>query len=457
MGWGIRGQYGHETGAMIAGVLVGFAAVLLFIPDASSLHAARVVAITAIGISFGGSETYAQSVGLTQDAAFIGNWPALRWGLLGLALKGGLWIGLGGAFLGMGLGGKRYRTWEMTLVMAGLLALLYLGLEILNEPFNPEHKILPRLYFSHDWRWNPDADFKPRREIWGGLLLAFLGLTAYFGLIRRDRLATNMSLVGFLAGSIGFPLGQCIQAFHAWNPSLYTQGVLGMLEPYMNWWNMMEISFGLSFGAMLGAGLWINRRLIYVGPTDDEVVFSPIVEIPPIAVYISLLIAAEFFSVPIGLKSGAKTLTIGVLPLVGILGGRFSPYLIALPIVALPIALKTLREMCYRHSEISPRTGWLVLVVIPLGVLLWRAIVLAKKGQGSSRFVKEGLLLCTLIYFCLNFVFFRYPWPWDHWTGRTPSAIIFTVCAILLTAAALVLGRPSDESIETRGASPAAK
>ena len=28
LGWGIRGQYGHEPGAMIAGVLVGFAAVL---------------------------------------------------------------------------------------------------------------------------------------------------------------------------------------------------------------------------------------------------------------------------------------------------------------------------------------------------------------------------------------------------------------------------------------------
>ena len=47
MGWGIRGQYGHETGAMIAGVLVGFTIVLLFIPEASSLHAARAVALPA--------------------------------------------------------------------------------------------------------------------------------------------------------------------------------------------------------------------------------------------------------------------------------------------------------------------------------------------------------------------------------------------------------------------------
>src|SRR5688572_16755082 len=67
MGWGIRGQYGHETGAMIAGVLIGFVVVLLFIPRATSLRGARAVAMTALGISFGGSMTYGQTVGLTHD------------------------------------------------------------------------------------------------------------------------------------------------------------------------------------------------------------------------------------------------------------------------------------------------------------------------------------------------------------------------------------------------------
>ena len=66
MGWGIRGQYGHETGAMIAGVLVGFTLVLLFLPCATSLKAARAVALLAVGISFGGSMTYGQTVGLTH-------------------------------------------------------------------------------------------------------------------------------------------------------------------------------------------------------------------------------------------------------------------------------------------------------------------------------------------------------------------------------------------------------
>ncbi|GIT38710.1 MAG: hypothetical protein Ct9H300mP7_6310 [Verrucomicrobiota bacterium] len=37
MGWGIRGQYGHETGAMIAGVLGSLVLVFLFCPGNSSI------------------------------------------------------------------------------------------------------------------------------------------------------------------------------------------------------------------------------------------------------------------------------------------------------------------------------------------------------------------------------------------------------------------------------------
>ena len=87
MGWGIRGQYGHETGAMVAGVLMGFTLVLFFWPQATSLSAARVVALTVLGISFGGSMTYGQTVGLTHDSPLVGNWAALRWGMLGWATR----------------------------------------------------------------------------------------------------------------------------------------------------------------------------------------------------------------------------------------------------------------------------------------------------------------------------------------------------------------------------------
>src|SRR6187200_2994440 len=99
MGWGIRGQYGHETGAMMTGLLVGLTLILLFCSRWTPLGAVRAAAMMTVAIGFGGSETYGQTVGLTHDPPLVGNWAALSWGLLGLAIKGGVWIGFAGAFL----------------------------------------------------------------------------------------------------------------------------------------------------------------------------------------------------------------------------------------------------------------------------------------------------------------------------------------------------------------------
>ena len=158
LGWGIRGQYGHETGAMIAGLLVSLVLVSLACPRAALLPAARVVAWTTVAIGIGGAMTYGQTVGLTHDPALVGHWAALGWGMLGLAIKGGLWIGFAGVFLGMGLGGVRYRSRELLLVMAGLLVLFFAGVWLFNRPFDPAVRQLPAIYFSADWHWRPDAD-----------------------------------------------------------------------------------------------------------------------------------------------------------------------------------------------------------------------------------------------------------------------------------------------------------
>jgi hypothetical protein len=442
MGWGIRGQYGHETGAMIAGVLVGFTLVLLFFPRATSLQAARAVALAAAGISFGGSMTYGQTVGLTHDAALTGNWAALGWGLLGLFIKGGIWIGFAGALLGVGLSGKRYRPTEMTLLLLVMLVLFFVGMRTLNGPFDPANRVLPRIYFSDAWYWEPDAELKPRPECWGGLLFALAGLTAYVGWVRRDRLARNMAFTGMLAGGLGFSLGQCVQAFHAWNPERFQAGLLGRLDPYMNWWNMMEISFGAIFGGLLAAGLWLNRHKIAQDAPRDEVVISPPWEFVLLAAHLFLLVNAEFLGIPVLALFLQFGLLMALFPFVGVLGGRYWPYLFALPIVAVPIAGKTLRELAYNNAEISKPAGWILYVAIPLAVMLTAALWLAhkgKQGQTSHPLASVGLLLTTWLYFGLNFAFFRVPWPWQEWTGRTPSGIIFMICTLSLTAAAVVL------------------
>jgi hypothetical protein len=105
MGWGIRGQYGHETGAMIAGVLASLVLVFLHCPRVPILPAARAVAFSTIAMGTGGSMTYGQTIGLTQNQAVIGNWGAWCWGMLGLGVKGAIWMGFAGLLLGMQRGG----------------------------------------------------------------------------------------------------------------------------------------------------------------------------------------------------------------------------------------------------------------------------------------------------------------------------------------------------------------
>ncbi len=137
MGWGIRGQYGHETGAMIAGVLVSLVLVLLHCPQAASLPAARAVAFGTIAMGIGGSMTYGQTIGLTQNPEVIGNWEAWRWGMLGLGIKGAIWIGFAGLFLGMALGGQRYSGRDVFRLMLGMFVLYAAGWWMLNQPFDP--------------------------------------------------------------------------------------------------------------------------------------------------------------------------------------------------------------------------------------------------------------------------------------------------------------------------------
>lgn len=440
LGWGIRGQYGHETGAMIAGLLVSLTLTLLFCKRANALAVARAVAWCTVGIGFGGSMTYGQTIGLTQNAPVVGNWEALRWGMLGLAIKGGLWIGFGSAFLGMGLGGKRYSPIEMLLVMIGLLLLSLVGIWLFNQPFDSANKVLPRLYFSVHPEWEPDPNIKPRREVWGGMLLALTGLLLYVRLVRKDFLAGYLGLWGLLGGALGFPLGQCLQAGHAWNLAAFQTGWLAQIDPLINWWNWMETTFGLTMGATIGLGVWIHRQRIAL-PKMEPVSTIPLpVEIYLLGMHLFLLIDSEFTSYSRFSSLYDNGILLGLIPVVMIASGRLSPYWMALPITLLPIAVKTLRQLAYKEHLISPSLGWLVYFALPLLFAVVLAIVFSLKKsrqETATPYLRTSLLYATSIYFFLNFAFFHYPWPWQTWTMRVPNAILFLICAVSIAWLAL--------------------
>lgn len=450
MGWGIRGQYGHETGAMMAGALVALVLTLLFAPGAMSLTVARAVALATVAIGFGGSETYGQTVGLTHDPDLVGNWSALRWGLLGLSIKGAIWIGPFGAFLGMGLSGRRYRPVEHLLLMLGLVGLMLLGIALINAPYDPARRLLPRLYFSATWDWKPLVpDPKPRLERWGGLLLAWLGLTAYVGLVRRDQLAWKLSLWAFVGGAIGFPLGQCLQAFHAWNRPWFATGPLARIDPLLNWWNFMETTFGATFGAVLATGFWRNRHLVQLDEAPaPEVSIPTTVEWLLVAAHVALLVTWNFVRWPAFGTIADLAIPMGLIPIVAIAGGRLWPYLLTLPITALPIAAKTFRSVVAEEHALDPTLGSLVYVGLPLAAMTALALQLAggdRPWDRAAKFLRPALLASALLDFGLNSAFFRFAWPWSAWTARTPNMVVYLVCLFGLVGLSLGRVRRSPE------------
>jgi hypothetical protein len=93
VGWGIRGNFGHEYGAMIPGALAAMAAVLLAGREDWWRRIAYFAFFGALGWSFGGSISYMQVIGYTHS----GDSLSVAYGFGCLFVIGFLWAAFGGA------------------------------------------------------------------------------------------------------------------------------------------------------------------------------------------------------------------------------------------------------------------------------------------------------------------------------------------------------------------------
>jgi hypothetical protein len=93
IGWGIRGNFGHEYGAMIPGALAAMAAVLLSARQDWHRRIAYFAMFGALGWSFGGSMSYMQVVAYTHS----GHSLSVLYGFACLFVIGFLWAAMGGA------------------------------------------------------------------------------------------------------------------------------------------------------------------------------------------------------------------------------------------------------------------------------------------------------------------------------------------------------------------------
>lgn len=93
IGWGIRGNFGHEWGAMIPGALAAMAVVLVSGRDDWQRRIAYFGAFGAVGWCFGGSISYMQVIGYTHS----GHSQSVLYGFGSLFIIGFCWAFMGGA------------------------------------------------------------------------------------------------------------------------------------------------------------------------------------------------------------------------------------------------------------------------------------------------------------------------------------------------------------------------
>jgi hypothetical protein len=93
IGWGIRGNFGHEYGAMIPGALAALGAILMSGRADWWRRAHYFAMFGAIGWSFGGSMSYMHVIAYTHS----GHWPSQLYGFACLGVLGFVWGALGGA------------------------------------------------------------------------------------------------------------------------------------------------------------------------------------------------------------------------------------------------------------------------------------------------------------------------------------------------------------------------
>jgi hypothetical protein len=288
IGWGIRGNFGHETGAMIPGALAAMAAVMLSGREDWLRRTPYFAFFGALGWSFGGSISYMQVIAYTHS----GHSGSVLYGFACLFLIGFLWAAMGGAGTALP---ALLKSAELRDFFPAVIAvfigwciqdiLTYLLVHVdsafrQNDPlywydtdwlaalvaivcvlvWGAIRKRLDRgtalvlhmaigwwigflvLVVLFGWRMTP-----PRGDNWAGCLGMVLGMFVYFG--RRVPGLAYAALLSGIIGGIGFALADAVK-------------LLGIYSGWQtNWHSILEQTYGLINGIGIGLMmLWLSRR-----------------------------------------------------------------------------------------------------------------------------------------------------------------------------------------------------
>jgi hypothetical protein len=203
IGWGIRGNLGHEPGAMIPGVLAAIAVCLLANRDDWRERVVYFALFGGLGWAVGGSMSYMQVI----SYAHSGHAPSQYFGFFSLFAIGFLWAAVGGAGTALPAVLDRRSLCDLFRPLSVVLALLAV-MYFVEEPFAQaiQSQIGVRTANITGWQRH-DSVLYWFDTNWLDALAAVIGLLA-FDLVDR-RFGKSLWLPIFAA--IGALIGHIVQ------------------------------------------------------------------------------------------------------------------------------------------------------------------------------------------------------------------------------------------------------
>ncbi|SIN80653.1 hypothetical protein [Algoriphagus halophilus] len=285
--WAIRGQFGHEQGAAWAG---GIACIFFIISTGNKNWESvglKSSLMGAIGWGLGGMMSYGVVVGYGRSEDLLN----AGYGLVMLAVIGGLYGLLGGGLFGLGLeegnSGKKVAWHHLFVEMtAGGIVFYYFIIEQLGILMTP-----------------------PRSEAWA--VCAGAGIALIYFMVRNSyQGALRTALFSAIGGGFGFAFGDFLQVMG------YLSGI------QFNFWNVMEYSLGffgglgMSYGAITGfkKSSPVPIETIKANPRTGWALFGLVFLIPLIVFQKSFLekdLSSEFTKLGVSTSSTWAAISVG--------------------------------------------------------------------------------------------------------------------------------------------------
>ncbi|MFO1500740.1 MAG: hypothetical protein U1G07_20535 [Verrucomicrobiota bacterium] len=315
LGWGIRGNFGHESGAMIPGALATMMAVLLSGREDWWPRVAWFGMFGALGWSFGGSISYMQVIAYTHS----GHSMSVLYGFACLFLIGFLWGAIGGT-------GSALPACLDTRALAGFVPVLTsifaawwlqdTAVSLVESPDGTFRQASPLYWYDTDWlgvlvaigavlllgiirrRWDDASSLvlhmaigwwlgflllvvilgwrmtPPRGDNWAGCLGMVGGLWLFLQRRGWQQVTTASVLTGFVGG-FGFATATALKLIEV-KSGLQT-----------NWHSILEQTYGLINGIGLGVATLLLAERAPRQPDDRAV--SPSRRLYPIAFLLLLV------------------------------------------------------------------------------------------------------------------------------------------------------------------------